>query len=194
MKSFKLLLVAVFATLLVIPFTALAQEEGATEEAATEETTQQEDRTVTLYLFRGEGCSHCAEFEEWIESIQGEYGSLFKVVDYETWNNQDNAKLMTQVAEVRGENDDQLGVPYIIIGNKSWKGFAEDYKAEILEKIQTEYETPVADRYDIMKYVDTDKKEEKEVVSGTDVVVALVIVAVICGVGFGLYKARKSTN
>ena len=51
---------------------------------------------------------------------------MFTIVDYETWNNQGNAKLMEAIAKLRGETVE--GVPYIIIGNKSWNGFTESYE------------------------------------------------------------------
>lgn len=95
------------------------------------------DGKVAIYFFRGEGCPHCQEAEEWFDSIKGEYGDLFTVVDYETWNNQDNAKLMEAIAKLRGETVE--GVPYIIIGNKSWNGFTESYEQEMINEIKSNY-------------------------------------------------------
>ena len=135
MKKFKYLFVLLVA-LLVLPFTVFAdgEEEG-------EVTTIGESKEVHVYLFRGDGCPHCQEAEEWFASIEEEYGSKFEVVDYETWYNTDNAELMQRVAEARGETAE--GVPYIIIGNESWAGFAEDYKEEILSQINSEFEVDV---------------------------------------------------
>ena len=95
------------------------------------------DGKAIIYFFRGEGCSHCAEAEAWFESIEPEYGDYFKVIDYETWYNKDNAKLMQEVAKSRGE--EVKGVPYIIIGNKSWNGFTESYEQEIINELKTNY-------------------------------------------------------
>ena len=94
MKKVKILLFIALACILVLPFSVFAEGE--------EETTSS-NKEVTLYFFRGEGCSHCAEFESWLEEIEPEYGNLFEVKDYETWYNEDNQKLMNEVAEVRGE-------------------------------------------------------------------------------------------
>ena len=53
---------------------------------------------------------------------------------------------MKKVAETRNETAD--GVPYIVIGNKSWNGFTEDLGAEMLAQIKAEYEKePDQDRY-----------------------------------------------
>ena len=95
------------------------------------------DGKVVIYFFRGEGCPHCQEAEEWFDSIKGEYGDLFTIVDYETWYNQDNAKLMEAIAKSRGEIAE--GVPYIIIGSKSWNGFTESYEQEMINEIKSNY-------------------------------------------------------
>ena len=111
-----------------VPFTVFAEEE---------ETAKEDNKEVKVYFFRGQGCSHCAEAEEWFKSIEEEYGERFKIVDYETWYNQDNAKLMEAIAKSRGETVE--GVPYIIIGNKSWNGFTESYEQEIINELKTNY-------------------------------------------------------
>ena len=98
---------------------------------------KKEDGRVVIYFFRGEGCPHCAEAEEWFDSIQNEYGNMFKVEDYETWYDEENADFMERVAKSRGET--ASGVPYIIIGDKSWMGFTESYENEMLEEIKTVY-------------------------------------------------------
>ena len=91
------------------------------------------DGKAIIYFFRGEGCPHCVEAEAWFQSIEDEYGSYFKVIDYETWYNQENAELMKKVAKARGEEAN--GVPYIIIGDKSWMGFTQSYTDEMLKEI-----------------------------------------------------------
>ena len=97
-----------------------------------------EDGEVAVYFFRGEGCPHCQEAEEWFESIEEEYGDLFEIVDYEVWHSQENSDLMEAVAKSRG--DSASGVPYIIIGDKSWEGFKNDYGPEMLDEIKSIYE------------------------------------------------------
>ena len=116
----KLRFAVLFLILLMIPFVAKA-----------------ESKKINVYIFRGEGCPHCQEAEEWFDSIKGEYGDLFTIVDYETWNNQGNAKLMEAIAKLRGETVE--GVPYIIIGSKSWNGFTESYEQEMINEIKSNY-------------------------------------------------------
>lgn len=195
MKKLKFLFVLLMIVLLV-PFAVFAEGEenveGNVEAEAADTTATEESDEVKIYFFRGEGCPHCQEAEEWFSSIEGEYGSLFQVVDYETWYNEDNAKLMQKVAEARGETAE--GVPYIIIGNKSWNGFAEDYEEEILAQIQSEHEQDVASRYDIMKLVSSGGAKETKKESSNDVLALIVILVIVGAVCFGVYKARSSAN
>lgn len=176
MKKLKYLVVLLIAAL-VIPFTVHADGE--------------ESKEVKVYFFRGEGCPHCEEAEEWFKTIEEEYGSYFEVVDYETWYNQENAELMQKVASARGEEAN--GVPYIIVGNQSWNGFAQEYAPEIIAKIQEEFEKDVNDRYDIIKLLPTLTKE-KETSAGTDVLALIVILLVFGGICYGVYRARKRTK
>ena len=186
MKKFKFLFVLLLAVIM-IPFTVFAEGE---------EEVSEESKEVPLYFFRGEGCPHCQEAEEWFASIEEELGSYFKIVDYETWYNSDNADLMSKVEKARGE--EAGGVPYIIIGDKSWIGFADDYKEEIKAQIKAVYDQEVDARYDIMKYVEagktTKKKEDTKKGVGGDVIALIVIIIVCAGIGFGINFARKNTN
>ena len=120
----KIGLLVILMMILVAPFAVFAEEEGD----------KKDTKEVNIYFFRGQGCSHCAEAEEWFKSIEEELGDRFKIVDYETWYNEDNAELMKKVAEARGESEQATGVPYIIVGDKSWIGFADDYKEEIKDQ------------------------------------------------------------
>ena len=183
MKNVKYLFL--FMAILFLPFVVFADEEASSDES----------KEAIIYFFRGEGCSHCAEAEEWFKSIEDEYGERFTIKDYETWYDEDNAELMKKVAKARGEEDQATGVPYIIIGDKSWIGFADEYKDEIKEQIDKVYGQDVSERYDILKYVKSGKSAKKEEKSNSSDVVALLCMIVVCGlIIFGIYKARKNTN
>jgi len=197
MKKLKYLVV-LLAILLIIPFGVYADDDGSTDSTESAETTETEETTeestdskeVNVYFFRGEGCSHCAEAEEWFESIEEEYGDYFNIVDYEVWYDEDNSELMQDVAELRGE--DVKGVPYIIIGDQSWDGFDESYEDAMIEKIKEVYAEDVDDRYDIMTYLDSSSSTEEEESYGSDIAVLIVIILVVGGIGAGIYFARKS--
>ena len=190
-------LVILFAAVLLLPMTVFAVDEEVVAEnpEATETTGTEDSKEVNLYFFRGEGCPHCEEAEQWFQSIEEEYGSYFKVVDYETWYNEDNAALMQKVAEARGETAE--GVPYIIIGDKSWSGFTESYEQEILDQITSVYAQDVSERYDIMKYLDgsAPKKDAKDADKGAnDALVLVLIILIAGGIGFGVNRARNTVK
>ena len=190
-------LVILFAAVLLLPMTVFAVDEEVVAEnpEATETTGAEDSKEVNLYFFRGEGCPHCEEAEQWFQSIEEEYGSYFKVVDYETWYNEDNAALMQKVAEARGETAE--GVPYIIIGDKSWSGFTESYEQEILDQITSVYAQDVSERYDIMKYLDgsAPKKDAKDADKGAnDALVLILIILIAGGIGFGVNRARNTVK
>lgn len=175
MKKLKYLVILLIAAL-IIPFTVHAEGE--------------ESKEVKVYFFRGEGCSHCAEAEAWFQSIEEEYGSYFQIIDYETWYNRENSELMQRVAKARGEKAE--GVPYIIIGNQSWNGFTESYGSEMIERIKSEFEKDVKDRYDIIKLLPEMEKEKDS--TGSDILALVIILVVFGGICFGVYKARKKTK
>ena len=190
-------LVILFAAVLLLPMTVFAVDEEVVAEnpEATETTGTEDSKEVNLYFFRGEGCPHCEKAEQWFQSIEEEYGSYFKVVDYETWYNEDNAALMQKVAEARGETAE--GVPYIIIGDKSWSGFTESYEQEILDQITSVYAQDVSERYDIMKYLDgsAPKKDAKDADKGAnDALVLILIILIAGGIGFGVNRARNTVK
>ena len=139
MKKLKVLLL-MLSLLLVIPFGVFADE------------AKEESKEVKVYLFYGDGCGFCGNFKTWVSEIEEDYGDKFELIQYEVWYNESNSNLMSAVAGAR--NEEPGGVPYIIIGNQSWDGFADDYKDEILKKIDSEYKQDPSERYDIMDYVD----------------------------------------
>ena len=99
---------------------------------------------------------------------------------------------MQKVADARGEEAE--GVPYIIIGDQSWNGFSDEYKNEILKKIETVYEQEVSARYDIMQLIETGSTNEEEKDGGNDFVSLIIILVLVGAAGFGIYKARETVN
>ena len=103
---------------------------------------------VNIYLFYRSSCIHCHNFLEFMNSITPEYGKYFKMVAYEVDNNQDNNNLMDEVASTLDKK--AIGVPYIVIGNKVFRGYTDLYANDIKTAIMDLYETSINDRYDVM--------------------------------------------
>ena len=192
MKVLKYLVV-LLAIFLIMPFAVFAEEEASNNDENTTEEASSNDNSdskkVNVYFFRGEGCSHCAEAEEWFDSIKEEYSEYYNLIDYEVWYNTDNSDLMQKVADARGEEAE--GVPYIIIGDKSWNGFDSSYEEDMINQIKSVYAQDVKDRYDIMTLL-TDSKTSKKDSNASDILVLLTIIVVAGGIGFVIYKARKA--
>lgn len=99
-------------------------------------------KKINVYIFHGDGCPHCANALKFFDSIKDEYGKYYKLVKYETWtsmNAQYNSKVMKKVAEEYKEDPKQLGVPFIIIGDKVFKGYSKAYDEDIKKAIVDAY-------------------------------------------------------
>jgi len=144
---------------------------------------EETDDQATIYMFRGQGCGYCRKFLTFLSSISEEYGKYFKLVSFEVWQDQDNSELMAQVGEALGE--EISGVPFIIIGDKTFPGYAETYDEQIKDAIKDLYDEEEKDRYDIFdelgnsnkKKSEKEKKEEKD--ANTAGVIAIVVIVAI---------------
>lgn len=179
MKKLKYLFV-VFVAFLAMPFMVFADDTEATPTPTPAETEETPSK-VNVYLFRGEGCPHCEEMLEFFDSIEEEFGQYYTMNTYEVWYNQDNADLMEEVAEKLGVS--ATGVPFLVIGDQTWNGYASSYDAEIEAKILSEYNSD--SRYDVMT------AEEPK---ANNVAAVLIVVAVVGVIGGIVYVLRASTG
>ena len=166
MKSLKKLLLVLLVAVMAMPLVVSAAEEKT---------------RVTIYMFRGEGCSHCAEFLEWYDGLEETTKNKINLVQYETWYNKENSELMKRVAKAMGEDTNSLGVPFIVIGEKTYIGFTETYKEQILAQVKELYGKE--DVYDVMQNLEEVAKPEEKA-STTYIVIALIVVAAVVLVYF----------
>jgi glutaredoxin len=139
-------------------------------------------------VFRGSTCSYCLKAIAYFSSIVGEYGKYFNLVTYEVWNNSDNDGLMNKVADLLAEN--VTGVPYIVIGNKSFKGYSETMNADIEAQIKKEYESK--NRYDVLTELN---KGEKETSTGNDNLGGIaIILEIVIATGLVIYINVKHSK
>lgn len=131
---------------------------------------KEDDKQAVIYLFRGKGCGYCRNFLTFLNSIVDEYGKYFKVVSYEVWYDQDNGTLMQEVSDFLGAN--ATGVPFIVIGDKYFKGYGESYADSIKEAIMDQYNSK--DKYDVMDEMAKAKKANK----GTNTSVNTILIIV----------------
>ena len=160
----KLLVYIVAALLVFIPVVTYAVEQVDLANYETmnfKETLESENMTlsdanytetddqITIYLFRGNGCGYCRSFLTFLNGITKEYGKYFKVVSFETWYNSDNADLLGAMGDFLEQPAE--GVPYIIIGNQVFPGYAASYDQGIKDAISSLYDTKKEERYDVFK-------------------------------------------
>lgn len=115
------------------------------------------NKQITIYMFRGKGCAYCRAFLTYLNSIVGEYGKYFKLESYEVWNDSKNAELMDKVSSFMGKQ--AQGVPYIIIGDKVFTGYSSAYDKEIKTVIKKLYKEK--NRYDVFKEMNKQEKKSK---------------------------------
>ena len=201
----KLIIVLVMVLGLALPLYAKAETKSLNlKEALQEEqieldkafeTYKETDDQAIIYLFRGNGCGYCRAFLTFLNSIVGDYGKYFKVVSYEVWYNQDNSTLLDTVSAYL--NNPAQGVPYIVIGDKVFAGYAESYDEEIKSAIKSLYDTKKGDRYDVFKEIEENPNKEDRTTIKTitkNIVLATIIATVVIvgtNIAFVNYKVNE---
>ncbi len=92
-----------------------------------------EKESVTLYLFHGDGCPHCAEEIAFLDTLKDQYDNL-KIVQYEVWYDSENAQFMQQVKD--SFHVQQNGVPFTIIGSSTMVGYSDADSSRIRRAIE----------------------------------------------------------
>ncbi len=94
---------------------------------------------TTVYMFVGEGCSHCAQAEPFMFSLSEKYPELDLKI-YEIYHNKTNAELFHKMAKSYGFSP--MGVPTFFIDERMLIGFSDGKvldpktgKEEFLEEI-----------------------------------------------------------
>ncbi len=93
---------------------------------------------VTIELFYGDWCPHCANEKEFLKEMLDKYDYL-EVNYHEVWHNEENSKLMKQVATKFG--DTVNGVPYTVIGDKTFLGYSSSIATKMEDAIVDNHNT-----------------------------------------------------
>ena len=132
----KVKIIMTLITLLLVGFVIIVTLNSEEVESTKIEDVVFEEGKVNIYYFWGDGCPHCSAQSSFLESLKEEYGDYFNLYKFEVWSSEKNAKLMLRMAEVLEEN--ASGVPYTIIGEKSFIGFNDTMKQDIINAIKTQ--------------------------------------------------------
>ncbi|MBE6144208.1 MAG: hypothetical protein E7169_01385 [Firmicutes bacterium] len=107
----------IFLTILLLPFIVNAKYKDVVAPIAGIEASEQ----VTLYLFHGDGCPHCAQEQIFLDELKAEYKDQINIIKYEVWHNSDNNLLYSEVKKHMNAN--QNGVPFTVVGEKYFYGY-----------------------------------------------------------------------
>ena len=95
-----------------------------------------EEGKVNIYFFWGDGCPHCESEFAFFDSIESEYGDLYNLYTFETWQNEENAELLKTFSDAM--EVESRGVPYTIIGEEVFTGFSESMESDFINAIVEE--------------------------------------------------------
>ena len=167
MKKNLFLVILLFA-MVILPMNVFAKDGNPVSETLKEAAANESiefnkdyktsDSKPNIYLFRGHGCGYCYKMIEYLTSIIDEYGKYFNLVSYEVWYDEDNSLLFRKVASVL--DDEANGVPYLVIGEKSFVGYTTSYNSDIEAAIKEYYNS--SNKYDVMDHLDEAKLDETD--------------------------------
>lgn len=127
----KLLKLIILFLLLPITVFALDNYKDEVADIVGEEV---QENVINVYLFRGDGCPHCAKAEEFLDEEYSDNEQV-KVYDYEVWYDKDNAELYNEVQKhFKVEID---AVPFLVVGDTYFVGFSSSTKENIKDKINS---------------------------------------------------------
>ena len=140
---------------------------------------------INVYIFTKSGCSYCAAAKSFFAELESTNGDYFTLVELDI-NTNNNSTLGEKVANQLG--DTFSGVPYIVIGKKSYVGYTSSYNDSITSTIEDAYKS---DSYnDLVASLQGDVKVEDDSSMNKGTIITIVAVAVIGIIGF-IYIAGK---
>lgn len=128
----------------------ILDENEVRKDAKLEEIKYDENK-VNIYFFWGNGCPHCEQEHEFFDEIEKEYGKYYNLNTFEVWYNEENLNVYKRFATKMGDEVD--GVPYTIVGNKTFSGFGESAKKKIKDAIKEQYKNSYDVYFDLKKEV-----------------------------------------
>ena len=102
---------------------------------------------LNVYLFYGDGCPHCEQLIEFLNTLPKKYNNYYDLYTFEVWYNQNNNKLMRNLLADLDKPD--AGLPCIFIGDQVFNGYTEEIGQEIKKALKEEY--LLAQRFDVYK-------------------------------------------
>ncbi|MBN1916177.1 hypothetical protein JW796_04295 [Candidatus Dojkabacteria bacterium] len=129
----------------------------------------QENNTLNVYLFYGDGCPHCSKERVFLNTIHEKYPERVSIHEYEVYYNQKDIESFTKAIDHL--KIDVAGVPFLVIGEKYYVGYGDDDSTgqEILTEIERCLENGCKDNLSkLLLNSESDQMVEDSTVDGTD--------------------------
>ena len=120
----------VFLTILLLPFYVKALEY---KDVVAPLAKIEEREPITIYLFHGDGCPHCAQEIKFLNELKAEYKDKINIVKYEVFYNSKNQSLHNEVKKYLKSS--ATGVPFTVVGEKYFSGYSETIGENIKDTI-----------------------------------------------------------
>lgn len=117
--------------------------------------------SITAYFFYGNGCPHCAKEMQFLQEMQKVYPNL-EIKSFEIYHSKENALLLQKIGKLM--DADVSGVPFSVIGEKFFVGYAENITSEeIKNQIEKCDKSSCPDKIEnIINSEDGSKKDSKQ--------------------------------
>ncbi len=93
------------------------------------------DEKVNIYLFYSKICPHCQKEEKYFKTLKEKYQDKINIYTYEVTENKTNNEIMKSLKKELKENSQ--GVPFTIIGSKTFLGYDESLNERIENTIES---------------------------------------------------------
>lgn len=120
--------------LLIIPTSTLALSKDYNDYVGKYYDIKNYDK-VNIYLFYSKICPHCQKEEKYFETLKEKYQDKINIYTYEVTENKTNNEIMKSLKKELKENSQ--GVPFTIIGSKTFLGYDESLNERIENTIES---------------------------------------------------------
>lgn len=120
--------------LLIIPTSTLALSKDYNDYVGKYYNIKNDDK-VNIYLFYSKICPHCQKEEKYFETLKEKYQDKINIYTYEVTENKTNNEIMKSLKKELKENNQ--GVPFTIIGSKTFLGYDESFNERIENTIDS---------------------------------------------------------
>ena len=131
--------------LILIPFNTYALDKDYNDLVYKIVDKEVEEGKINIYFFHKTSCPHCKKEGKLLDELEKKYDNI-NIYRFETSSSSVNSNYLKQVKTLFGETS--LGVPFTVIGEKTFLGYNE-YVGDEIEKT-------------IQKYLEEDIETEKE--------------------------------